>query len=60
MQPDPVRVEVTSAWLKKSRKDLWRADPICLGVPVPGESKPPTVEQARGGFLPLISGHNLR
>jgi HEPN domain-containing protein len=26
MQPDPIRVEETLAWMKKSRKDLWRAD----------------------------------
>jgi hypothetical protein len=26
MQPDPIRVEETLAWMKKSRKDLWRAE----------------------------------
>jgi HEPN domain-containing protein len=26
MPPDPVRVEETAAWVKKSRKDLWRAE----------------------------------
>ena len=26
MQPDPVRVEETAGWVKKSRKDLWRAE----------------------------------
>jgi HEPN domain-containing protein len=25
MPPDPVRIEETAAWIKKSRKDLWRA-----------------------------------
>jgi hypothetical protein len=28
MQPDPVRVEETLAWMKKSRKDLWRAESV--------------------------------
>jgi HEPN domain-containing protein len=28
MQPDPVRVEETAAWLEKSRKDLWRAENV--------------------------------
>lgn len=26
MQPDPVRVAETAAWIKKGRKDLWRAE----------------------------------
>ena len=28
MQPDPIRVEETLAWMKKSRKDLWRAESV--------------------------------
>jgi len=28
MQPDPIRVEETLAWVKKSRKDLWRAESL--------------------------------
>ena len=28
MQPDPIRVEEASAWLEKSRKDLWRAENV--------------------------------
>ena len=28
MQPDPIRVEETLAWVKKSRKDLWRAESV--------------------------------
>jgi hypothetical protein len=28
MQPDPIRVEETLAWIKKSRKDLWRAESV--------------------------------
>src|SRR5665811_1045090 len=28
MQPDPVRVEETLAWIRKSRKDLWRAESV--------------------------------
>ncbi|MGO9257113.1 MAG: hypothetical protein ACLQU1_12535 [Bryobacteraceae bacterium] len=26
MQPDPVRIQETAAWVRKSRKDLWRAE----------------------------------
>jgi HEPN domain-containing protein len=26
MQPDPIRCAETAAWIRKSRKDLWRAD----------------------------------
>ena len=28
MPPDPVRLEETSAWLNKARKDLWRAQAV--------------------------------
>ncbi|MBI3683176.1 MAG: HEPN domain-containing protein [Acidobacteria bacterium] len=28
MRPDPIRVEETTAWLEKSRKDLWRAENV--------------------------------
>jgi HEPN domain-containing protein len=28
MQPDPIRVEETLAWMTKSRKDLWRAESV--------------------------------
>jgi HEPN domain-containing protein len=28
MQPDPIRVEETLAWMKKSCKDLWRAESV--------------------------------
>jgi len=28
MQPDPIRAEETLAWMKKSRKDLWRAESV--------------------------------
>lgn len=34
MQPDPIRVEETHAWMKKSRKALWRAESVLtLGPP---------------------------
>ena len=26
MPPDPVRIEETAAWLRKGRKDMWRAE----------------------------------
>jgi len=28
MQPDPIRAEETAAWLRKSCKDLWRAENV--------------------------------
>ena len=28
MQPDPIRVEETAAWIEKSSKDLWRAEAV--------------------------------
>lgn len=28
LQPDPIRIEETLAWVKKSRKDLWRAESV--------------------------------
>src|ERR1035438_3635098 len=28
MPPDPIRVEETLAWIRKSRKDLWRAESV--------------------------------
>ena len=35
MQPDPVRAEETAAWVKKGRKDLWRAQTaLALDPPI--------------------------
>jgi hypothetical protein len=42
MQPDPIRVEETLAWMKKSRKDLWRAESYLLSTCALWWSGPPT------------------
>jgi len=45
MQPDPIRAEETLAWMKKSRKDLWRAESVLT-------LDPPDTEDDRTSLAP--------
>jgi HEPN domain-containing protein len=63
MQPDPIRVEETLAWMKKSRKDLWRAESVLTLDPPDTEDCLFHCQQAveksliTGLARPIVSAH---